>query len=173
MRRQTRVVLCLAGLLGVAAAATAAYFLMIGSAQAADRLVGSWEGEGTGRSNMSMNFAENRGTGSLGKFDAMVTLRTSIRATFNRDGTMTMSWRSEGDGIRFSFEVPDPKKPGDVGRWTAVRTDGDAVVVRMINPDQPEAPEWRVVFNGGDEFTATPVDPSKGTDPIVFRRVGR
>ena len=172
MRRRTRLIVCSAGLLVLAAAATAAIVLVTRSGRPADRLVGSWEGEGTGQANLDMNFGENPGPEPSGKFGAAATLRTSIKATFNRDGTMTMSWRSEGDGIRFSFEVPDPKKPGDVGRWAVVRTDGNAVVVRMIRPEHPDAPEWRVVFRGGDEFTATPADPSKGTDPIRFRRAG-
>ncbi len=170
MRQRTRLIVCSAGLLVLAAAAATAIFLVTRSGRPADRLVGSWEGEGTGQANLNMNFGEGPGPGPSGKFDAAATLRTSIKATFSRDGTMTMSWRSEGDGIRFSFDVPDPKKRGDVGRWTVVRTDGDAVVVRLINPEHPDAPEWRVVFRGGDEFTATPVDPSKGTDPIRFRR---
>jgi hypothetical protein len=168
MRKRGRLILCAAGLTAVAVVAV---FLVVRPGRADNRFVGSWEGEGTVRANLSLNLGENAGPG--GALGGAAALRTSVKATFHRDGTMTMSWRSEGDGIRFNFEVPDPQKPGDVGRWAVVRTDGDAIVVRIIDPGRPDAPEWRVVFRGADEFTATPTDPSKGTDPIVFRRAGR
>jgi hypothetical protein len=173
MRNRSRVVLWSAGFLAVAAGATVAVILVVRPGRDTDRLVGSWQGEGTGRTIMSMNFGEAPGPGPRGKSDLPVTLQTSIRATFNRDGTMTMSFRSEGDGIKLSFEAPDPKNPGDVARWAVVQTDGDATVVRLIDPEHPEAIEWRIVFHGADEFSATPTDPSKGTDAIMFRRVGR
>lgn len=168
MRKRERVILGVAVLLTVAVVVV---FLVARSGRAGDRLVGSWEGEGTGRANLSVNLSGTPGSG--GAFDGAVKLRTSIKATFHRDGTMTMSWQSEGEGIRFNFQVPDPQKPDNVGRWVVLRTDGDAVVVRMIDPGRPDAPEWRVVFRGGDEFTATPADPSQGTDSIRFRRVGQ
>lgn len=173
MRKRTRAVLWSVGFLAVAAVAAVAVVLVVRPGRAADRLVGSWQGEGAGRTNMSMNFGENPGPGPRGNFEAPVTLRTSIRATFNRDRTMAMSWRSEGDGIKFSFEAPDPEKPGVVARWAVARTDGDAVVVRLVDPEDAEAIEWRIVFHGADEFSATPTDPSKGTDAIVFHRVRR
>jgi hypothetical protein len=171
MRHRTRLFVISTIVLALVASIITACVLMLRSAQPVDRLVGSWKGEGTGPAKMNMNFGENTGVGNSGKFDATLTVRTSVQATFNRDGTMTMSWRSEGDGLRLSFDVPDPKKPGDIGRWAVVRTDGDAVVIRMGDPEHPDSPEWKVVFRGRDEFVATPVDTSNGTDPLQFRRV--
>ena len=88
-------------------------------------------------------------------------------------GAPRMAWRSEGGGWNFFFDVPDPKKPDDVARWTLVRANDDAVILRVIDPEYPAAPAWRIRFRGSDEFTAIPADPSKGTDPIVFRRLGQ
>jgi hypothetical protein len=118
---------------------------------------------------VSINVGENRDPRD--KLEGTVSQRTFVKATFNPDGTMTMSLCSEGDGIRVSLKVPDESRPGDVARWTVVRTDGDAVVIRLVSPEHPDAPEWRVDFRGRDAFSAPPVNPSKGA--IQFRRVGR
>jgi hypothetical protein len=146
MRKRKRLVLCSAGLLAV----VAAIFLATQSGRTADRLVGSWEGEGT-----------------------IGLVRTSAKATFNRDGTLTLFMRTEGgDMIPYSDEVPDPQKPGNVGRWRVGRTEGDVAVLRIIDPDQPHFPDLRITFRGDDEFAMTPMDSSPpDLEWVVFRRL--
>ncbi len=134
------------------------------------QLIGSWVGEGSSRSSLAMRFDQKSQSTSPSTLDASPLLQTSIQATFRGDHTMTMSWSSDGDGIHFSFEIPDPKQPGDVGRWKVVRNDGDAIVLRIIHPEHSAAPEWKVEFRGTDEFLATPTDPSQEANPLRFRR---
>jgi hypothetical protein len=145
MRKRKRLVLCSAGLLAV----VAAVFLATQSGRTADRLVGSWEGEGT-----------------------MGLLRTSGKATFNRDGTLTLFMRTEGgDMIPFSTEVPHPQNPGNVARWRVGRTEGDVAVLRIFDPDQLVS-DLRIAFRGDDEFAMTTMGSSPpDLEWIVFRRL--
>lgn len=165
MRKRTRVILWSVGGLGViAAVATAVILLASRPGRAADRLVGSWEGQGDERTRME-------GVVGKEKFDLPLALRTAAKATFHKDGALDFSFRAEAEGFHFSFEVPDPKKPGEVGRWEVIRSDpGDLVVRLTFFP--PTGHEYRVSFRNPDEFAMTPVDPATGTGTIVFRRVG-
>ncbi len=170
MKSRVRIVLALAGLLVLVAACAITIFVWKDHyGDARDRFVGAWQGEGSARPTMSVNLKQP----SPANFNAPIALRTSIQATFERDGTMRMSWSSRAEGFHFSFDVPDPKKPGDVSRWRATRAADGSILLRLMEPDNPAAPEWRVTFNGKDEFTAVPSDPAKGTDAIVFRRAGK
>jgi hypothetical protein len=162
MRKRTRAILWSAGALAViAAGAAAVIFVVTRSGGGADRLVGSWEGQGDERTRIQGMIGE-------GKVDFPLSLRTTSSATFHKDGTLDWSLRAEAEGFQFSFTVPDPNKPGDVARWEVVRSGRDGLVVRLVGPD---GPEYAVSFRGDDEFAMTPVDPAKGTGTIVFRRV--
>jgi hypothetical protein len=163
MRRQTSIFLWSVGAAAVIAAGGAAViFLIPRPGRGAERLVGSWEGTGEERSQIQ---------GKIGaeKVDLPVFLRTAAKATFHKDGTLDWHFSADADGFHFSYTVPDPNKPGDVGHWEVIRSEGDGLVLRLIGP---EGPEYTVSFHGADEFAMTPVDPAKGTGTIIFRRVG-
>jgi hypothetical protein len=49
-----------------------------------------------------------------------------------------------------------------------VRSKGNTLSVRIFAPD---GPEQLVAFDGDDRMTMKPVDPTNGTDTIVFRRI--
>src|SRR5690348_6701348 len=62
MRKRVRVILCSVGFLAIAAATTAAIFMVTRSGSAKDRFVGSWEGTGTPRVNTyNLKIGENPG----------------------------------------------------------------------------------------------------------------
>ncbi len=164
MGKRTRVILgSVVGLAVIAAGAMAVVLLVTRSGRTADRLVGSWEGQGDERTKLE---------GVIGKenVNLPLSLRTAAKAAFHKDGTLDWSFRAEAEGFQFSFEVPDPKKPGEVGRWQIVRSEWDSLVVRLTF-FPPAGHEYRVTFRNPDEFAMTPIDPATGTGTIVFRRV--
>jgi hypothetical protein len=162
MRKRTRVILWSVATLGVIAAGAAAVIPIVSRpVRAADRLVGSWEGQGDERTRIQGMIGE-------GNVDLPLSLRTTAKATFHKDGTLDWSFRAGAKGFQLSFTIPDPAKPGDVGRWEIIRSQRDSLVVRLAGPD---GPEYTVSFRGDDEFAMTPVDPAKGTGTIVFQRV--
>lgn len=163
MRKRTRIVLwSFAVLAGLASLAATAFFLARTTIPTpAERMVGSWTGEGAEKTRLDVGIAG-------GEAGLPLSLRISIKATFRRDGTLEWSQLAEGNGFRLTIEVPDPKKPGDIGRWEVLRAEGETWVVRIIGPG---GPEYTVSFRGPDEFTMTPVDPAAGTATVLFRRV--
>jgi hypothetical protein len=160
MSKRMRVILVLS-LVILASAGTAAAIVVYRNGVSADRLVGTWEGQGQEQTRM-------QGTIGEGDINVPLSLRTWAKATFRKDGTLDWSFRAENEGFNFSFQVPDPLKPGDVARWEVMRSDWAGMVVRLFGPD---GPEYVLTFRGADEFSMTPTDPTKGTGTIVFRRV--
>jgi hypothetical protein len=145
----------------LAGAGTVAVFLVYRNRASADRLVGTWEGQGQERTRMQGTIAE-------GKIDAPLNLQISAKATFHKDGTLDWSFRAAEPGFKFSYQFPDPSKPGDVARWEVIRSDWNGMVVRLMGPD---GPEYNMSFRGAADFSMTPTDPTKGTGTIIFRRV--
>jgi hypothetical protein len=125
-------------------------------------VVGLWEGEGEVQSQFSM-----KGPGGEIPPTWLPPLRSSIRAEFRQDGTMTWSQHDSGSGFQFSFTMPDPNQPEKECCWEVVRTEGRAMAVRL-----PQG-EFRFEFRNANEFTLTYPDELAVKGTLIFHRVFR